>query len=189
MVLPEYRMTNTEYRSPKDAEPEDPCGLRYSLFDIRHSLSALLPAGTTAARLIVCETSGRWAVALRRELAAAEVRVHETRSLADCWTMLAESPASFLVVELSAGNSAALLQRMARLQREFPLARVAVVADRSLAGYEWLLREAGAVHFLCSPRQCGPLANLARRHLAQAPSPPRSLADRIWADLPWARQS
>jgi hypothetical protein len=151
--------------------------------------SVLLPAGAAAARLIVCEASGRWAAALRRELAAAEVRVYETRSLADCWTMLAESPASLLVVELSPGGAAALLQRTVRLERDFPLARVAVVADRPLAGYEWLLREAGAVHFLCLPRQCGPLADLACRHLAQAPSPPRSLGEQIWAGLPWARQS
>jgi transcriptional regulator with GAF, ATPase, and Fis domain len=54
------------------------------------------------ARLIVCERTGRWAVALRRELAEAGVRVWETRTLADCWTELAESPASFLVLELGA---------------------------------------------------------------------------------------
>jgi hypothetical protein len=149
----------------------------------------LLPAAAVAARLIVCEPSGHWAVVLRRQLAAADLRVYETRSLADCWEMLAKAPASFLVVELSAGGAGALLQRMARLERDFPLARVAVVADRSLAGYEWLLREAGAVHFLCSPRQSGPLADLARRHLAQAPPPPRSLTEQIWAGLPWARQS
>jgi len=58
-----------------------------------------------------------------------------------------------------------------------------------LAGYEWLLREAGAVHFLCSPRQCGPLADLACCHLSQAPPPPRSLTQQIWAGLPWAGQS
>ena len=52
------------------------------------------------------------------------------------------------------------------------MARLAVVADRSLAGYEWLMREAGAVHFVCSPRQVGPLAQLACRHLAQVPPPP-----------------
>jgi hypothetical protein len=151
--------------------------------------SVLLPAGAAAARLIVCEASGRWAVVLRRQLVAVALRVYETRSLADCWEMLAEAPASFLVVELSAGGAGALLQRMARLERDFPLARVAVVADRCLAGYEWLLREAGGVHFLCSPRQCGPLADLACCHLSQAPPPPRSLTQQIWAGLPWAGQS
>ncbi len=162
--------------------------------------SLLLPDGAAPARLIVCEHAGRWAVALRRELAARpfggarsvphrwELRVYETRSLADCWEMLAEAPASFVIVELSTGGAAALLGQMARLGRDFPLARVAVVADRSLAGYQWLMREAGAVHFVCSPRQAGPLAHLAAGHLAQAPAPRRSLTQQIWAGLPWGKE-
>ena len=149
--------------------------------------SALLPAGAVAARLIVCERSGRWAVALRRELAAA-VRVRESRSLADCREMLAAAPASFVVVELTPGNAALLLRQMARFPGDFPLARLAVVADRSLADYEWLMREAGAVHFVCSPRQSGPLASLAARHLAQAPAPRLSLTQHIWASLPWGKE-
>jgi hypothetical protein len=140
----------------------------------------------SAARLIVCERTGRWAVALRSELAAAGVRVWETRLLDDCWSELAESPASFVVLELG-GNVADLLRRMARQPRDFPAARLAVVADRSLAGYQWLMREAGAVHFLCSPRQIAPLAQLARRHLAQVPPPSQSLTEQIWANLPWGR--
>jgi hypothetical protein len=143
------------------------------------------PDAGAAARLIVCERTGRWAVALRRELADAGVRVYETRAVADCWYMLAESPGSFLVVELTATNAEALLHRLVRQQRDFPLARVAVVADRDLAAYEWLLREAGAVHFTCSPRRLRALADLACRHLAQVPAPQQSLAERIWAGLPW----
>ncbi len=149
----------------------------------------LAAAGTAAqnvpARLIVCERTGRWAVALRRELAEAGVRVWETRTLDGCWSELAQSPTSFLVVELG-GNVAGLLGRMTRLPREFPAARLAVVADHALAGYEGLMREAGAVHFVSSPRQTGPLAQLACRHLAQVPPPPQSLTERIWANLPWA---
>ena len=48
---------------------------------------------TSAARLIVCERTGRWAVALRAELAGAGVRVWETRLLDDCWNEMAKSPA------------------------------------------------------------------------------------------------
>jgi hypothetical protein len=139
---------------------------------------------SVTARLIVCERTGRWAVALRAEVAGAGVRVWETRTLDDCWRELAESPASFLVLELG-GNVADLLDRMARQPRDCPAARLAIVADRPLAGYEWLMREAGAVHFLCSPRQVGPLAQLACRHLAQVPPPPQSMTERIWAGLPW----
>lgn len=147
--------------------------------------SALLPEGSEPARLIVCERSGRWAVGLRRELGAAEPRVHETRSVAECWEVLAASPASFVVVELTSAGAGELLRRMARLGRDFPLARVVVVADRCLASHEWLMREAGAIHFTCSPRQLGPVARMASRHLEQAPAPQRTVTQRIWASLPW----
>lgn len=140
------------------------------------------------ARLIVCERTGRWAMALRHELTGAGVRVWETRTLADCWGELAESPASFVVLELDR-HVAGLLHYLARQPREFPLARLAVVADRSQAGHEWVVREAGAVCFLASPRRVGPLAQLVCRHLAQVPLPQQSLTDRIWASLPWPERS
>ena len=146
----------------------------------------MLPPGVAGPpRLIVCERDGHWAVALRRELPSPGVRVYETRSVPQCWEMLAGHPASFVVAELHPAHAKALLERMVRLERDFPLVRVAVVAGRSLAGCEWLMRESGAVHFTCSPRQLGPLARLACRHLDQAPKPPRDLIERLWESLPW----
>jgi hypothetical protein len=141
----------------------------------------------TAAKLIVCERTGRWAVALRRELAESGVRVWETRTLADCRDELVENPASFAVVELGT-NLGGLLRLLASQPRRFPAARLAVVANRSQADYEPLIREAGAVHFLCSPRKAGLLARLACRHLAQVPPPQQSFAERIWASLPWGER-
>lgn len=135
--------------------------------------------------MIVCEREGRWAVALRRDLPRPEVRVHETRSVEECWEMLTRWPASFVVVELTRANATAVLERMAWLERDFPLARVAVVADRALGFCEWLMREAGAVHFTVSPRRLGPLGGLAVRHLDAAPQARLSLTERIWAGLPW----
>lgn len=171
------------------------------------SRSALLPEGAAAARLIVCERTGRWAVALRRELdrqqqkrvsgaeppagvsdttcVSPSPRIEETRSLVHAFRVLAEAPASFLIVELSRANVDALLGRMAELRRWFPLARLAVLSDRRLAGYGWLMLEAGAVWHTCSPRHLAPLAVLARRHLATVPPPRRSLREQIWAGLPW----
>ena len=150
--------------------------------------SLLLSDATTAGRLLVCERHGHWAAALRRELAPRRVRVWETRSLAECWESLAATPASFVVVELTAANVEGLLLRMVRLPRDFPLARVAVVAAGRLADCQSLLREAGAVHWVASLRQLAPLAQLACRHLASTPPPLQSLTDRIWAGLPWGKQ-
>ena len=90
-------------------------------------------AGTAAqgaaARLIVCEPTGRWAVALRRELADAGVRVWETRTLAGCREELEQSPASFVVLQMT-DNLAGLLRFMARLSREFPATRLAAAARK-----------------------------------------------------------
>jgi hypothetical protein len=123
-------------------------------------------------------------MALHRELADVGVRVWETRTLADCWSELAESPASFVVIELGR-NAGDVLRHLVRQDREMPAVRAAVVADRSMADYEELMREAGAVHFVCSPRRMGPLARLACHHLAQVPPPQQSFTERIWASLPW----
>lgn len=145
------------------------------------------PGGAGHARWIVCEKTGRWATALRQEPKARGTRLWETRSLAECFDMLQRWGASFVVAELTSANCDALLDRLARLPRDHPLCRVAVVADRSLAQYEGLAREAGAVWFVVSPRELGPLAATAQRHLRLAPSEPRKLAERIWASLPWGR--
>lgn len=150
----------------------------------------LAAAGTAAqnvpARLIVCERTGRWAAAIRHELKGSGVRVWETRGLDDCWNELANSPASFVVLELG-GDVVELLGRMAAQPRAFPTARLAIVADRRLADHEWMMREAGAVEFVDSLRRVGRLAQLACRHLAQIPPPQLGLTERIWASLPWGQ--
>jgi len=138
------------------------------------------------ARCIVCEQSGRWAIGLRR--VAGGLRVHETRSLADAWDMLANFPASFLVLELTAANAEVLVERLARLERDFPSARAAVVAGHALVECEELVREAGAVCFVASPRELEPLAGSALRHLQSVPVPQRDLATEIWQRLPWGRE-
>jgi hypothetical protein len=144
-----------------------------------------LPDRARQARLIVCERFGQWAVALRRELGRGEPLLHETRSLPECWEFLAGRPASFVVAELTRANARALLDRMIGMASEFPWARAAVVAPRTLADCEWLIRAAGAVHFVVSPRWVGPLAGVALHHLESAPKPQRSLSQQVWESLPW----
>ncbi len=139
------------------------------------------------ARLIIAERSGCWAAAMRVELAATGVRLWEAGSRPRLTEVLAEAPASFLVVELTAKNASWLLDALTELPRCGPDARAAVVADRSLADWEWLMREAGAVHFLTSPRKLAPLVDLACRHLAAAPAPRQTLSERIWTSLPWGK--
>jgi len=140
---------------------------------------------TAVSRLIVCERSGEWSAALRVELDGSGVRLWECRRLAEAWAALAETNSAFVVVEATRENLDELLERLLWMSRDFPRARAAVVADRDLARCEWLAREAGAVHFLVSPRRLAPLAGLVARHLANVPAPPQTFVERIWASLPW----
>lgn len=136
------------------------------------------------ARLICCEKTGRWAVGVRRELGG-RPRVYETRSLADCSAEVVVSPASWLVLEATATNVDNLAAFLAELRWRFPLARAMVCGERAVSSYEWLLREAGAVQAVFSPRELAPAARMAMRHLAAAPEPALSLRERQWAKLPW----
>ena len=137
------------------------------------------------ARLIVCERSGQWSSALRAELAGAGIRLWECRSLPEAWDALAQTPAAFLIAEVARENLEDLLRRMAWFSCDFPRGRIAVVGRRSMARFEWLLREAGAVHFLASPRRLRSLAGIVIRHLARVPPPQQTMVERIWASLPW----
>jgi hypothetical protein len=135
--------------------------------------------------LIICERSGSWSVALRGELAEAGVRLWECRSLPEAWEALAQTPSAFVIAEAACEDLDNLLRRMAWFSRDFPQGRIAVVAQKNMARFEWLLREAGAVHFLTSPRRLTPLAGLVVRHLANVPLPVQTMVQRIWASLPW----
>jgi hypothetical protein len=137
------------------------------------------------AKFIVCESGSSWVVGLRREAGSWPIRIHETRSLDECRRLLDACPASFLVVELTRAGLEGLLALLARIGRDYPWARLAVVAPRELVAAEWLLREAGAVHFVTSPRQVTGLIRTARRHCEAVPRPRLSPAEEIWTSLPW----
>ncbi len=143
--------------------------------------------------LIVMEQTGDWAAALRRELPQPAVRLIETRTLEECWRRLAEWPAALVALELTAERVGPLLARLLRMEREFPAARAIVLAERRLAPYGPLVREAGAIHFVDSTRSLGPVAELVRRRLARLAASgdaPAAGADdtlaEILADLPWS---
>ena len=111
--------------------------------------------------------------------------MRQTRLLEECGAELALAPASFLVVEVSGANLGAVLELLAYMGREFPLARAAVVAERKWEPLGDVLREAGAVHFSVSPRSADAIARMAVRHLQRAPQPRLPLVTRIWESLPW----
>lgn len=141
----------------------------------------------TLAKLIVCEKTGRWAVALRQVLAAESLPVFETRSLPDCWEELAASPASFIALEATTANVQRVAEWIVGLRQDFPAARTVVLADRKLQSCETLLREAGAIQVLYSPRELASVSKLIGRHIALVPQKSQTPREQIWDRLPWIK--
>jgi hypothetical protein len=104
-----------------------------------------------------------------------------------CAAELEHWPAGFLVLEVGRDNLAGVLELLCRLEWRFPAARALVVAPRDMFDYEWLLREAGAVHFCVSSREGGLLARLAERHLRSAARSIDGPVARLWAQVAWTR--
>jgi DNA-binding response OmpR family regulator len=138
------------------------------------------------ARVIVCEKTGRWATALRRAFHGLQLRVVETRSLAECWRELEQSPASLVALEFVAGNRETLLRRLLDLRSRYRRAQAIVLAERGLEPLEWVLREAGAVDVVFSPRSLAPTARLAQRYVQSVPPADIDIREAVWRRLPFA---
>jgi hypothetical protein len=149
-----------------------------------------------SATVIVMERTGDWAVALRRHLHESTARLIETRSLDECWQRLGEWPEALVVWELTDSNLRALIAALLSLQREFPQATAVVVAERRLVAWAELIREAGAIHFVSSPRAISAIADIVSRRASRPSSVAygrQSLMETnddalaaIWAELPWS---
>lgn len=137
------------------------------------------------ARFLVCEASKRWTVALRWALAGDDSRFAVVQNLDGCWQTLNCSPGSFLALELTESNLESIVERLEDLRSRFPLARAAVMCDRSLASCQWLVREAGAVHVAVSTRDMSTIVQLAERHIAQVRQPEVGIRQKIWDRLAW----
>ena len=135
-------------------------------------------------KLIVFETRGTWAAALRRVLPQEALQVRETRSLTECETELAAAPTSFVVAELDSANGPLLMERLSNWRRKLPKCALAVAAGRDLAPWRPAMLEAGAMLMVLSPRKLNDLVVAIRRSLARHPQPPGNIADRIWSELP-----
>jgi len=156
---------------------------------------------TPTARLIVCERTGQWASALRRDLSDHSLRshslrihglrihglrIHETRNLDDAWNELRDASASLVIVEATRPRLAVVVTWLLRLGKVYPQAKAIVVGGADLVPAEWVLREAGAPLVHGSLRDPANVLRVALRHLAGC-----RLADRTWREqwfdrLPWS---
>ena len=118
--------------------------------------------------MIVCERTGKWAVAMRRSAAVGSCRVYETRSLQECRDEVQASPASLVAVEATTANVDDVLDWLTDIRRDFPQTHVVILGDRGLEQEQWLWREAGAVHVVHSPRRVDEVLRIASRQLEAA---------------------
>ena len=137
------------------------------------------------ARLVVCERSGQWASALRREWSDEEPRLHETRHEDDAWTELREAAGSCVILEVRRSRLAEVVAWLQRLGREYPAACAIVVGDADLTPTEGLLREAGAVLVHWRIRDADAIVRVARRHMAVRRPADRSWREQFFDRLPW----
>jgi hypothetical protein len=145
-------------------------------------------AAMPAARLILCEKSPRWSLAVRAVLTQ-PLPLVETRALVQCERALADSPASLAAVETTADNLPAVLELIDRIARRHAHGRVVALLAAQLAAAEPLLRESGAIDVFASTLESPRLVKLARQHLARAPMPALDLREQVAQRMPWANHA
>ena len=138
-------------------------------------------------RLVVLEHSGVWAATLRRLGVSEGSGLRETRSVGESNAELALAPASLLVVEVTPTSALAICEQIFTWESRFPCARAVVVMAPDLRRWEPLVREAGAVHVVDSPRRLSEIVGLAARHWRAYPQRVDGPRERVWASLPWSQ--
>jgi hypothetical protein len=116
-------------------------------------------------RLLIFESTGDWAAALRREFSVG-VAIVQLRSLEDLWNELMHDPQAVVVMEVAADRMEPWAGAIEKVARYYPDTVMVAVGDRGLRECETVLREAGAAHVVFSPRSVAEIAAIARRRLA-----------------------
>lgn len=71
------------------------------------------------------------------------------------------------------------------MRATLPCSQAIILGDGADPEMEWLLREAGAIDWVISVKQCSKLQQLVERHFAGLPRRERTLRELIWEMLPW----
>lgn len=151
---------------------------------IRPSKQPAEPLPATAG-LVVCESTGGWGAAWRRELTAG-VPIVETRHLDAAVAELERFPHGVFAFELREQVAPQLIALLARLQTHRPDVLCVAHVVTGLRHWEMLLREAGAKMVLRRPLEVVSAAAAVEMHLARAPQPPLTMRERVWRRLPWS---
>lgn len=139
-------------------------------------------------KLVICEPTPHWIVALRWSWTQASNQLVGVAQLADCSCLLQSQPASLVALDCVGWPLSEVLAWMRQTQASFPLVRLVALLDRGHRHEEWLLREAGAVHVLANTRQVDILISLYRRYQTAVLDAPTNLRESIWEQLPWSAE-
>ncbi|MBC8353238.1 MAG: hypothetical protein H8E66_14670 [Planctomycetes bacterium] len=138
------------------------------------------------ARLIVTDTSGRWAFALRTAFANAEVSLTEVDGLANAFEMFRDDSDAVLAFEATDACAEEAFGHLKSVRRTNPGRNVIVLLDGSITTPEWLWQEAGAIAVVTSPRHLVPVARMIRRYFDTRESPPLAIREAVWQRMPWS---
>lgn len=156
-------------------------------WDLLYHRSAVRVRTSPKLNWIVCERVSKWSAALRGEPSVGEENVVEVRHTDELTSAINATPwATVVVVELRSDGLSAALDALVNVECRDRRVLCVAVADEELAEIESVAREAGAVHFLTSPRRIAELVTLGKRHQARVPAPAQTLRERVLAELPWS---
>lgn len=136
-------------------------------------------------QVVICERDGRWAAALRRHWPETLPPIREVRGLALCSQEELRRPENVFAVEAtpsSAGELATWLRSLGSGNRS---ARIIVLSTVALRSWEWLWREAGAVHVVYRRRDMAEVVRMLQRQEHEFPTPPTSPSSELMSMLPW----
>jgi hypothetical protein len=148
---------------------------------------------------IFCESTGRWAAAMRTALERRQFgvtgklkmpRIQEVRSQADLEAAIGANRETLGFVEVSDKNLAAVLDMLARyMRRNSRLVGLLEVTSERQAAAE-ALTEAGALCVASAPRNIAAVIDVAEQYCdlrtrGGTPAAAESIADLAWAALPW----
>lgn len=136
-------------------------------------------------KLLLIEDGVEWERRLRPELRSAKLIKQEWNQpqLGEEVQRYASDPC---VLVCTAATLATAVRLLWQRFRQRPLGCSIVVVPRELKGYHRALRVAGATWVHADWRNWDAVLDLARRHWARQPNPPRSWVERMWMQLPWS---
>lgn len=136
-------------------------------------------------RVIVSETSGRWAFALRSILGNSGVVVVEFGDLSKAFDKFWEDSRSLLAFEASATDAEEGFGLLAMGRQRGTGRRVIVLLDDTTVDSESIWYEAGAAAVVASPRRLAPLADLIQRHFETQENAPLTFYESVGRRMPW----